>query len=1340
MDQKICRGIVVYFRRALILGSLVLAAELASAAPRWQCEMTVGGYAGATELKGFPLLVKISPERISGFQYADCAADGSDISFIDATGAVLPFEIDTWNPGGESLVWVKLPKLVGTGTKFIFRWKDAHPSANDPTAVWGDYAGVWHLGEQTGDNYADSSGHGLTATNTVDESIDGACAAKAGVIGDGRWQPKLAMRIPSYDSQQVGGVFTIGGWYYMDERKGYESFFNRKAAYNSGDGFLSNMQNNDKTLCIAANGSQQKTSGYALTAAVAGRWVYYIVVYNGSTVQIYENGAQRGSNWSVGTSGTVKDNGRELLVGSSSMTGTVDEFRLRKTAVSADWIKAEYDQVTADAFVTAGEGEFFDPAAICVHSSALAYGTVSPDYGSIAEPEAGVEYVLTCTKDDDVLVEDAERMYCTGWKLYDSASDELIKSSADAGEERLICKHTYEQGKGVRLVWQWQLQRRVNVAAVGGTVSGDGWAAAGETVSVSVTPPDGKAFGLWTGDVVSDHRFDNPYTFVMGETPVAMTGSFRQIVYVKPESEGGDDDNSGTSWDDALATIPAALAKCAEPCVMLAEGLYTVTTAVSVTQAATVCGSGKRGSIVKTVAASAVNDDAHRAVFYLADADARLVNLALSGSKTDADLSQGQIGRGIYMTNGFVENCAITNNITPNNWQKQGVGIYMTAGVVRNCLIDDNCSKCSGGLAYNGNGIYMTGGLVESCTITRNVSKTSTSAGSKGGGVYMTAGTLRNCLIAGNAASHPAAAQGSGVYLAGHKTALTLVENCTIVNNNHATSSSCAGLFAADSANITVRNTIVRNNTCSIGELNVSKGAAAVFDRVCTTSEAGSDGVIPGDPVFVDPAGNDWHIGYGACVDVGAKADWMTLAKDLDGVNARILGAAVDIGCYEFVQSGVALSIDYERLSEFYPGEVAFKASASGKTLDAEKCWWTFDGTEPSEDNHAAVGIAVTNTLAPGLYTVWFKTIIDGKAYDIPKEDWFMLNGETVYVNPGNPNPVEPFASWETAAADINEAFKYMVENSTLVVSDGVYTVSSEQVLDRKVTVRSLNGPSVTAFTTRRPFLPSHKDARVEGFTIRDFITWAGGGGMDMKAGTVSNCVFRKCASEQSGGGGVNMTGGTLIDCEIDACYTTYTTSGEQHGSGIYAKGSGCVIERCYVHDCYAGLWYGKLAPCLGAVSLAGGATMRNTVVTGSQSTKCGGVRLSDASVMENCTVVDNSVATAGHAGGVSVEGETASVVNTIVWNNTNTVDQVRRETTGAADRFDTCRTEDPLFKRRGDKWQLRTKSPCLNAGKPLGWMDGAKDFYGNPRIRYGKPDIGAVESLYDPGLLLMVR
>ena len=32
------------------------------------------------------------------------------------------------------------------------------------------------------------------------------------------------------------------------------------------------------------------------------------------------------------------------------------------------------------------------------------------------------------------------------------------------------------------------------------------------------------------------------------------------------------------------------------------------------------------------------------------------------------------------------------------------------------------------------------------------------------------------------------------------------------------------------------------------------------------------------------------------------------------------------------------------------------------------------------------------------------------------------------------------------------------------------------------------------------------------------------------------------------------------------------------------------------------------------------------------------------------------------------------------------------------------------------------------------------KDIRGNPRVRYGRPDIGAVESFYDSGMMLLVK
>ena len=49
-------------------------------------------------------------------------------------------------------------------------------------------------------------------------------------------------------------------------------------------------------------------------------------------------------------------------------------------------------------------------------------------------------------------------------------------------------------------------------------------------------------------------------------------------------------------------------------------------------------------------------------------------------------------------------------------------------------------------------------------------------------------------------------------------------------------------------------------------------------------------------------------------------------------------------------------------------------------------------------------------------------------------------------------------------------------------------------------------------------------------------------------------------------------------------------------------------------------------------------------------------------------------------------------------------------------------------------------KSPCMNVGKLLDWMNGTLDLYGNSRVRHVRPDIGATESLSDPGFMLIVK
>ena len=93
------------------------AAVIDPAAFAYTASFTVSGYTGSTPLSDFPVLVRLSATSPSGFDYADCAANGSDLRFSDADGNLIPHEIETWDTAGESLVWVKLPEM-DAGTTF----------------------------------------------------------------------------------------------------------------------------------------------------------------------------------------------------------------------------------------------------------------------------------------------------------------------------------------------------------------------------------------------------------------------------------------------------------------------------------------------------------------------------------------------------------------------------------------------------------------------------------------------------------------------------------------------------------------------------------------------------------------------------------------------------------------------------------------------------------------------------------------------------------------------------------------------------------------------------------------------------------------------------------------------------------------------------------------------------------------------------------------------------------------------------------------------------------------------------------------------------------------------
>ena len=111
-----------------------------------ECRLTFSGYEGTEKLMDFPALIKI-PDGLTGFDYNQSTADGSDLVFFGADGQPLAYEIDTWDPEGDSYVWVRVPELT-KATTITARWglSCAKTFSSSPRSAWNDdYLAVWHF-------------------------------------------------------------------------------------------------------------------------------------------------------------------------------------------------------------------------------------------------------------------------------------------------------------------------------------------------------------------------------------------------------------------------------------------------------------------------------------------------------------------------------------------------------------------------------------------------------------------------------------------------------------------------------------------------------------------------------------------------------------------------------------------------------------------------------------------------------------------------------------------------------------------------------------------------------------------------------------------------------------------------------------------------------------------------------------------------------------------------------------------------------------------------------------------------------------------------------------------
>ncbi len=219
--------------------------------------------------------------------------------------------------------------------------------------------------------------------------------------------------------------------------------------------------------------------------------------------------------------------------------------------------------------------------------------------------------------------------------------------------------------------------------------------------------------------------------------------------------------------------------------------------------------------------------------------------------------------------------------------------------------------------------------------------------------------------------------------------------------------------------------------------------------------------------------------------------------------------------------------------------------------------------------------------------------------------------------------------------------------------------------------------------------------------------------------GHVTRCLITNCkgpVNNPGGGAHLESSGARLSRSVIRNCVADRTNSGT-----VSNNGAGLFLEDGLVDDC---LIVGNQADAGGGAYVKGG-TLVNCVVTGNTAWR-------DNSSRNYC------------AGGIYATGGT--VLNCIVFGN-----RTNGEAVGAAihdaygiSYFSHCclpsvfagqgaatvATADPQFKNSaaGD-YRIRSTSPCRDKGLYQTWMADAIDFFGNPRARGAKVDIGYYQS-----------
>ena len=748
---------------------------------------------------------------------------------------------------------------------------------------------------------------------------------------------------------------------------------------------------------------------------------------------------------------------------------------------------------------------------------------------------------------------------------------------------------------------------------------------------------------------------------------------------------------TGEEIHQAVAAAKAAWQETSEPQeIVLAKGTYKTSTEIVLNFPVVFRGAtGNPADVTVTKTDGAVVT--HRK-FTVDHPDARLESITVSGAYlTYSGSNYSRLGAGVRVSKSTVDG---TNASESTN---KGSG-----GTVSNCVFTANTvpyKNCSAIVYVNGPADKT---LVTCCVVTNNTVNRQTDSNkgdnALGGIVHVDSGRFTSSLVANNKSSNAVSGtkqdETSIIEARGGS-----VENCLVVGNSVYDAYDPTVVRVLKTGK--VYNTVIAGNSVKTSSWSradwpaTSRYWAGVESGFVNCVLKGTDVTPPNGTCFVtndlgylDEAAHDYRLSrFSMQRAAGEMEGVLTSGADLLGKPRVNDSGLLDIGPIAYDPSLVMVRGVCEGSGSFDDEKAVFRVQVDEGFGDTPAYYWTFRPKGSSEGvTRATTSRTLEITLPQGLYetTLTVSNLTAGTGASFVLEQDVRIHQRTFYAKPGNPTATAPYATEETAAADLQTAINAATRDGAEIVAlKGVYEIASNVMIRaRQVVLRGATGNPedvIVRNVTTEKWYKGHTDewnenfsfgegrclvldagpaARVESMTFEDgrglyavhigcglYLaswkkrdTWPNEG----KGGVVSNCVVRNC---NAGSNKYGVTPGIFARGPYFITHTVVSncisSAGNADGGRLCAVGldlgGGAKAENCLIADNKTRTYTpaGQKWPAYG----------RGTV---------GGVMVRDDSVLRFSTVVNN---TGAMVGGVNANGPAARVENCIVLGNRVTAD-----------------------------------------------------------------------------------